>query len=85
MIQQAKFTYLVLVKLLKNKIKIIEDQGEKQNKAIQNQGQVKTILKYAYEDDDSPLISNANEISNKLADKRLNEITKSDQKVTVMI
>ena len=43
MIQQAKLTYLVLVKLLKNKIKIIEDQGEKQNKAIQNQGQVKTI------------------------------------------
>ena len=30
----------------------IEDQGEKQIKAIQNQGQVKTIKKYTHDDKD---------------------------------
>ena len=34
---------LLLVKLLEKQIKTIEDPGEKQIKAIHNQGQVKTI------------------------------------------
>ena len=40
---QNKLNLLILLweKLLKNKKKTIEDQGEKQIKAIQNQGQVK--------------------------------------------
>ena len=59
----------------------MEDQGEKQLKAIQNQVQVKKIKKYAYDDEDSLLISKAKEIFNKLADKRLDEITKLDKKV----
>ena len=71
MIEQAKFTYSPLGKTFKKQIKTIEDQGEKQIKAIQNQGQVKTIKKYAYDDEDSPLISKQKEIFNKLADKRL--------------
>ena len=57
MIEQAKFTYSPLGKAFKKQIKVIEDQAEKQIKAIQNQGQVKTIKKYAYDDEDSPLIS----------------------------
>ena len=81
MIQQAKFTYSPLGKAFKKQIKTIEDQGEKQVKAIQNQGQVKTIKKYTYDDEDSPLISKQKEIFNELADKRLNEITKLDEKV----
>ena len=79
-IQQAKFTYSSLGKAFEKQIKTIEDQGEKQIKAIQNQGQVKTIKKYTYDDEDSPLISKQKEIFNKLADKRLNEITELDKK-----
>ena len=48
MIQQAKFTYSALGKAF-----------EKQIKVIQNQGQVKTIKKYDYDGEDSPLISQA--------------------------
>ena len=59
----------------------MEDQGEKQLKAIQNQVQVKKLKKYTYDDEDSLLISKAKEIFNKLADKRLDEITKLDKKV----
>ena len=57
MIEQAKFTYSPLGKAFEKQIKTIEDQGEKQTKAIQNQEQVKTIKKYTYDDEDSPLFS----------------------------
>ena len=80
-IEQAKFTYSPLGKAFEKQIKTIEDQGEKQIKAIQNQGQVKTIKKYAFDDEDSPLISKQKEIFNELADKRLNEISELDKKV----
>ena len=37
-IEQTKFTYSPLGKAFEKQIKAIEDQGEKQRKAIQNQG-----------------------------------------------
>ena len=43
MIQQAKFTYSPLGKAFEKQSKTTEDQGEKQTKAIKNQGQVKRI------------------------------------------
>ena len=46
MLQQAKFTYSPLGKAFETQIKTNKDKGEKQTKAIQNQGQVKTIKKY---------------------------------------
>ena len=49
--------------------------------AIQNQGEIKTIKKYASNDRDSPLISKRNGIFNKLVHERLEEITKLDEKV----
>ena len=52
--EQDKLTYSPLGKPFAKHIKTIEDQGEKQIKAIQNQGQVKTIKKYTYDDEDSP-------------------------------
>ena len=52
MIEQAKFTYSPLGKACEKQIKAIEDQEEKLIKVIQNQGQVKTIGKYAYDDGD---------------------------------
>ena len=81
MIEQAKFTCSPLGEAFEKQIKTTEDQGEKQIKAIQNQGHVKTIKKYDYDDEDSPLISKQKEIFNELANKRLNEITKLDEKV----
>ena len=44
-------------KAFEKQIKTIEDQGEKQIKAIQNQEHVKTIKKYDYDDEDSLLTS----------------------------
>ena len=45
-IEQAKFTYSPLGKAFEKQIKTIEDQG-----------QVKTIRKYAYDAEDTPFIS----------------------------
>ena len=73
-IEQAKFTYFPLGKAFEKQIKTIEDQGEKQIKAIQDQGQVKTIKKYAYDAEDTPLISKQKEIFNELVDERLIQI-----------
>ena len=52
-IEQAKFIYSLLGKAFEKQIKTVEDQGEKQIKAIQNQRQIKAIKKYAYSDEDS--------------------------------
>ena len=81
MIEQAKFTYSPLGKAFQKQIKTIEDQGEKQIEAIQNQGQVKRIKKYTYDDEDSPLILKQQEMFNKLVDERLDEITNLDKQV----
>ena len=81
MIQQAKFTYSPLGKAFEKQIKTNEFQGEKQMKAVQNQVQVKTIKKYAYDVENSLLISKQKEMLNKLADKMLDDITELDKKV----
>ena len=65
---------------MKNKQKQLKIK-EKKIKGIQNQGQVKTIKKYTYDDENSPLISKQKEIFNEFADKRLaEEITKLNKK-----
>ena len=46
----------------------------KQIKAIQDQGRIKTIKKYTYDDEGTPLTSKQKEIFNKLADERLKKI-----------
>ena len=58
-IEQAKFTYSPLGKAFEKQkqTKTTEDHGEKQIKPIQDQGQVKTIKKYTYDVEDTPLIS----------------------------
>ena len=50
-------------------------------KAIQNQGEIKTIKRHVYSDKDSPLISWQREIFRKLSDQRLEVITNLDKKV----
>ena len=69
-IKQAKLTYSPLGKAFEKQIKTSEDEREKQIKAIPNQGQVKTIKKYIYDDKDSPSILKQKEIFNKLIDKK---------------
>ena len=83
MIEQIKFQYGPLGKALEKQTKTIEDQGEKQIKAIQDQRHVKTIKKYAFDSEDSPWISKRKEIFNELADNRLNEITELDKIVNL--
>ena len=52
MIEEAKFTYSPLAKAFEKQIKIIKDQGKKEMKTIQNQGEIKSIKKYTYNDED---------------------------------
>ena len=54
--------------------------SRKANKSNQDQGQVKTINKYNYDNEDSPLISKQKEIFNELADEKLKEITELHEK-----
>ena len=75
MIEQAKFIYYSLGKAFEKQIMTIEDQRTKQIKVIENQGQVKIIKKYIYDDEDGPLTLKQKEILNKLVEKRFDELT----------
>ena len=79
-IEQARFTYSPLGKAFEKQTKTIEDQGEKQIKAIQDKGKLNTIIKYSYDDEDTPFISKQKEIFNKLVDERNKIITDLDKK-----
>ena len=64
-------------KAFENQIKTTEDQGKRQIKAIQDQGQVKTVKKYSYDDEDTPFISKQKEIFNELVkNKKLTDLDK---------
>ena len=56
-IPQAKFTYSPLGKAFKKQVRTIEDEEQKQIKSIQGQRQLKSIEKYAYDDEDTTFIS----------------------------
>ena len=68
-------------KAFEKQTKTIEDKGQKQIKGIQDKVQVKTIEKYAYDSDDTPLISKQKEIFNELVEEKLEKITDLDKKV----
>ena len=51
-------------------IKTIEDQGERQIKEFQNEGEIKTIKKYTYDNEDTTLVSKQKEKFNELVDKK---------------
>ena len=67
-IEQAKFTYSTLGKAFEKQIKTIEDQGEKQVKAIQNQRQIETVESNKGVDNES------HKIFDKLSYERMSEI-----------
>ena len=58
---------------------------EKQIKAIQYQGQLRTIKKYDPDADDTPFISKQKEIFNKLVDERREKATGLDKKKLIVI
>ena len=77
-IQQAKFTYSHLGKAFEKQIKTIEDQGEKQVKAIQDK-QIVNINKDSYKD--KLLCSNEREIFKGIYNKRLDKIEELNNKI----
>ena len=54
---------------------------EKKKKSNSRQGQLKTIKKYAYDAEDTPLASKQKEIFNALVDERCEKITDLDKNV----
>ena len=80
-IEQAKFTCSPLGKPLEKRIKTIEYQGENKIKAIQDQGQVRTIKKYTYDAEDTLLMSKQREVINEFVNERLEKINNLDKKV----
>ena len=77
MIQQAKFTYSPLGKAFKKQIKTIEDQGEKQVKAIQYNKQI--VNKDDYKD--KLLLSREREIFKDIYNKKLDKLEELNNKI----
>ena len=80
-IEQAKFTYSPLGKDLEKQIKAVEDQGQRQIKTIQNQGEINAIKKYSFDNENTPLISEQKELFNELVNKRFEEIANLGKKI----
>ena len=76
-IQQAKFTYSPLGKTLEKQRKIIEDQGKKQVKAIQDNKQIVNDDDYK----DKLLLSREREIFKDVYNKRLDKIEELNNKI----
>ena len=70
-IEQAKFTYSPLGKTFEQQTTTIKDQVEKQTKAIQDKTPIKSIKKFTYDINDSPVVLKEKEISNKLTEESL--------------
>ena len=69
-IEQAKFTSSLLGKSFQEQTKAIKEQGEKQIKAIQDKRPIKSIEKFTYDINDSPIVLKEKEIRNKLTEER---------------
>ena len=82
-IQQAKFTYSPLGKAFKKQIKTIEDQGNKQVKAIQDKKIVNINNKDDHKDDykDKLLLLKEREIFKGIYNKKLDRIEELNNKI----
>ena len=80
-IEQAKFTYSPWGKAFEKQTKTIKDQGEKQIKAIQDKKSVKSIEKFTYDINDSPILLKEKEMYNKLTEESFDKINDLDEKV----
>ena len=82
-IEQAKFTYSPLGKDFEKQTKTIQDQGEKQIKAIQDKRPIKSMEKVTYDINDSPIVLKEKEIHNKLTEERFEKINNLDKRVDI--
>ena len=80
-IEQAKFTYSPLRKAFEKQTKTIKDQGEKQIEAIQDKRPIKSIEKFTYDSNDTPIVLEEKEIYNKLTEETFEKINNLDKKV----
>ena len=78
-IEQAKFTYSPLGKAFEKQTKIIEDKGEKQIKAIQDNKQSGNINNDKYKD--KLLLSKEREIFKDICNKRLDKLVELNNKI----
>ena len=79
-IEQAKFTYSPSGKAFEKQTKTVEDQGEKQIKAIKKKRPIKSIEKFTYDLNDSPLVLKEKEIYNRLPEESFEKINNLDKK-----
>ena len=80
-IEQAKFTYSPLGKAFQKQTKTVEDQGEKQIKAIQNKNFNKSIEKARFDSDDDLATLRQKELYNELTEEKKTEIKNLDNSV----
>ena len=73
--EQAKFTYSPLGKAFEKQTKTTEDQGEKQIKSIQDKRPIKSIVKFNYDINDSPIVLKEKQIYNKLTEESFEKIS----------
>ena len=82
-IEQATFTYSPLRKAFEKQTKTIEDEGEKQIKAIQDKTPIKSIEKFTYDVNDSPIVLKEKEIYNKLTEKSFEKMSNLDKRIDI--
>ena len=80
-IEQAKFTYSPLGKAFQKQTKTIEDQEEKQIKAIQDKDFSKSKEKAKLDSDDDLAILKQKELHNELSEEKKTEIKNLDNSV----
>ena len=80
-IEQAKFTYSPLGKAFQEQTKTIKEQGEKQIKAIQDKRPFRSIEKFTYDINDSPIVLKEKNLYNKLTEESFENINKLDKMV----
>ena len=80
-IEQAKFTYSPLGKAFEKQTKTIEDQGEKQIKAVKDKDLSKSIEKAKLDSDDDLAILKQKEIYNELTEEKKTEMKNLDNSV----
>ena len=79
-IEQAEFIYSPLGEAFEKQTKTIKDQGEKQIEAIQDKRPIKSIEKFTYDINDSPIVLKEKDTYNKLKEESYQKIDDFDRK-----
>ena len=70
-------------KAFERQAKTIKDQAEKPIKAIQNKRPIKSIEKFTYDINDSPIVLKEKEIYNNLTEENFEKINNLDNSVDI--